>query len=81
MSDLQVTICKMVSNCSAVPADEIKMTHNLFNDLGMDSVSAMELIGLLDEELDLEIQFEETAEIQTVQEIVDLASRHLANAA
>lgn len=81
MSNLEPTICQMVSQCSAVPAEEIKLEHNLFKDLGMDSVSAMELIGLMDEELDLEIQFEESAEIQTVQEIVDLARKHLDRAA
>ncbi len=78
---LEDQIKRMVSECSAVPVAEIKLSHGLFDDLGMDSVSAMELIGMLDEELELEIEIEESVDIKTVQQVFDLATKHLNHAA
>ncbi len=77
---LEARIKKMVSDCTAVPEKEILLSHRLFDDLGMDSVSAMELIGMLDEELEMELAIEETVEIRTVQHVFDIASRHVDHA-
>ncbi|MDP6943433.1 MAG: acyl carrier protein [Myxococcota bacterium] len=70
---LEYRILQMVSDCSAVPPKNIELDHHLFVDLGMDSVSAMELIGMLDEEFDLAIEIEETVDIKTVRQVLELA--------
>ncbi|MFT7518270.1 MAG: acyl carrier protein [Kiritimatiellia bacterium] len=75
--DLEMRIKTMVSECSAVPAADIELEHDLYLDLGMDSVSSMELIGLLDEQLRLEIEIEESVGIKTVQQILDLVKKQL----
>jgi len=75
--DLEQQIKEMICECSAVPPEQIELEHNLFTDLGMDSVSAMELIGLLDETFELEIEIEDSVGIKTVQQVVDLARAHV----
>ncbi len=77
-SPLEQQIKQMVSECSAVLPKDIKLEHDLFTDLGMDSVSAMELIGMLDEAFELEIEIEESVGIRTVQQVMALAQDRMA---
>lgn len=50
---------------------EIKLESNLQDDLGADSLDVVELVMALEEEFDMEIPDEETANIKTVQDIVN----------
>ncbi len=57
---LETQIKELIHECSCVPIENIELDHHLFTDLGMDSVSSMELIGLLDETFELEIELEDS---------------------
>jgi acyl carrier protein len=63
-----------------VPAADIKPKVHLFDDLGLDSVDALDLLGMLDKELSIPIIEEEVQKIRTVQDVVDYLIRHAAAA-
>ncbi|MCR5784761.1 MAG: acyl carrier protein [Eubacterium sp.] len=57
-------------------ADDIKLESNLFDDLGADSLDAVELNMALEEEYGVSIPDEELKEIKTVKDIVDYIDSH-----
>lgn len=67
----------LVAELSTVPRAEIKPTDRLREDLGMDSVSSMELLSLLAEEFELDIEMEEAVGVTTVEGAIEMARRHL----
>jgi acyl carrier protein len=73
--DLEPSIYRMIHELTAVPVGDIRPSDQLGGDLGMDSVAQMELVGMFCEHLDLDVDLEETFEITTVQEVVELARR------
>lgn len=80
-SELQSRVYRMIHDLTAVPVDQIHPTDHLIADLGMDSVAQMELIGMFQEELSIEVDLEDTFAVQTVQQVIDLAQRCLDRAA
>ena len=52
-----------------------KMTDHLMNDLGMDSLDAVECIMEVEKEFNIAIPDEEAEKVQTVQELVDVVKR------
>ena len=77
-SSLDQRIVQVIAELSAVRADEIRPQDRLREDLGMDSVSSMELLSLLAEELGLDIEMEEALGVTTVAATIELARRSLA---
>jgi acyl carrier protein len=71
-------VIELIAQLSSVKKAEIKPGDRLRDDLGMDSVSSMELLSLLAEELKLDIPVEEAMEITTVQGALEMARRHAA---
>jgi acyl carrier protein len=67
---------KMIHDVTAIPVDQILMEQRLREDLGMDSVRAMELVSVLDEEMGVEVELDEALAVNTVQAVVDLARRY-----
>jgi acyl carrier protein len=59
----------------SVEADVITLSSNFAQDLGADSLDAVELIMALEEELDIEIPDEAAEKITTVQQAVDYISK------
>ena len=55
-----------------IDGDEIKLESNLKDDLGIDSLAAIELSLDLETEFDVEISDEELAALVTVEDIVKL---------
>ena len=73
-------ILHILSELSVTPADEIKPTDWLRDDLGMDSVTRMELVSMLSEEFDIDIELEEAIQIEDVGTLMALAEKRLGNA-
>jgi acyl carrier protein len=59
-----------------VGEDEVTPTASLFDDLGADSLDAVELIMAIEEEFDISVPNEEAEEIKTVQQVIDCVTRH-----
>ncbi len=51
---------------------EVKEEDRLIDDLGLDSMAAVDLVFALEDEYDIEISDEEAESIETIKEIVDL---------
>ncbi|MEC9485085.1 MAG: acyl carrier protein [Candidatus Izemoplasma sp.] len=61
----------IIANELGVDKDEVTLEANLTEDLGADSLDAVELIMALEDEFDLEISDEKAQSLTTVQSIVD----------
>lgn len=58
-----------------IERDKIKSEANLFEDLKLDSIDALDMAGMLESELDIEVEEEELMAIRTVQDVVDYLIR------
>ncbi len=72
-SELDAQIRRILSDVSAVPADEIHAEDSLAGDLGMDSVASLELLGMLDEAFGIELELEEAESITHVSQVLEIA--------
>ncbi len=54
-----------------IPKEEIKPEANLFKDLGLDSIDALDMMGMLESEIELDVNVDELKKIRTVQDVVD----------
>ncbi len=52
-----------------VKEDAVSMEANLFTDLDLDSLDAIDLMVTLDKELDIEIQTEEMKDLRTIEDV------------
>jgi len=59
------------TNQFEVPEDKILMEALLKDDLGLDSIDALDMIGMLEARLDMEIEGEELKHIRTVRDVVE----------
>ena len=64
-------IKETIANTLAVDADIIKPETSLKEDLEADSLDFVELVMSLEDEFDVKIGEDDTAQIQTVQDIID----------
>jgi len=62
-----------------VEADEISMQSNLFKDLELDSLDAIDLMVTLDKELEVEIKTEEMKDVQTIKDVCNFVLGALNN--
>ncbi|MCC3528897.1 MAG: acyl carrier protein [Microcoleus sp. PH2017_22_RUC_O_B] len=61
-----------------VDASEVTLNANFANDLGADSLDAVELVMALEEEFDIEIPDEVAENIETVQQAIDCIYKKVA---
>lgn len=76
----EARIFRILTDLTAIPRHEIKPTDRLREDLGMDSVTRMELVSMLAEEFDMDIELEEAVAIDDVTGILRLAGSRLGDA-
>lgn len=74
---IELKVFSIMSDLTAIPAENIRLDHDLMVDLGFDSVTSLELLSMLSEELDIEVELEETMNIKDVRGVVALTRRHL----
>lgn len=65
-------IKKVLVDALNVDAEDVTEKANLKDDLGIDSLSAVELALELETEFDVKIDDEELAKLETVQDIIDI---------
>ncbi|MDY4838771.1 MAG: acyl carrier protein [Lachnospiraceae bacterium] len=61
----------IIINYVEVDKDEIKPESRFMEDLGFTSFDFMSMLGEIEDELDVEINQEEAADLRTVQEAID----------
>lgn len=62
-----------MSKITKIPAEKISMNADLSADLGLDSLSSMELITHISEKWGVDVDFEDATGFTTVQDIIDYA--------
>lgn len=68
-------VADIIVNYVEVKKEDIKPESRFMEDLGFTSFDFMSMLGEVEEELDVEIDQEEAADIRTVQEAVDYLTR------
>lgn len=76
----EARIYKILSDLSAVPQQQIKRDDRLREDLGLDSVSSMELVSMLSEEFAIDVELEEAVRITDVAGLLALADSRIGDA-
>ena len=69
-------VAGIITNYVEVKREDIKPESRFMEDLGFSSFDFMSMLGELEEELELEIEVEEAANIRTVQEAVEYLERN-----
>ena len=64
-------LADIITNYVEVKKEDIKPESRFMEDLGFSSFDFMSMLGEVEEELDIEINSEEAADIRTVQEAVE----------
>ena len=68
-------LADIIVNYVEVDKEDIKPESRFMEDLGFTSFDFMSMLGEIEDELDVEINQEEAADIRTVQEAVDYLSK------
>lgn len=75
--NIEKEIRDAIAEVAAVRAETIKAEDRLREDLGLDSVSSMELLSMLAERYDVDIEMEEAVAINTVAEVIEVTRSRL----
>ena len=79
-SPLETRVIELIAEVCAVPIVEIEPAHRFKEDLGMDSVSSMELLSMLAEEFQLDLPVEQAIGVTTVGGAIAMARESAAGA-
>ncbi len=71
MSNIEERVKKIIIEQLGVKEEDVKNAASFVDDLGADSLDAVELVMALEEEFDTEIPDEEAEKITTVQAAID----------
>jgi len=72
-AELEKTIFQILHELTSIPTSELSLEDNLRTDVNLDSVSSLELLGMIDEEFGIEIDLYEVRDVKTIRDIVELA--------
>jgi acyl carrier protein len=73
--DLERRIKQILTNRLGIPPDEITLDANLVDDLGMDSLDAVEFAIGAERQFNIALSDEQVAKLQTVADIIALVQR------
>lgn len=73
--DAKTTALQVIADICGVERDSLKPETQLVADLGVDSARALHLLVKLEDELGVEIDDEDVADLQTVGNVLDFIDR------
>ncbi len=73
--NLEARVKQILTSRLGMPPDEIRVDAKLVDDLGMDSLDAVELAIATEREFKVEISDEQVAKLETVADIMALVQR------
>ena len=76
MENIEQRVKKIVAEQLGVNEAEVKTESSFVDDLGADSLDAVELVMALEEEFECEIPDEEAEKITTVKQAIDYINAH-----
>lgn len=71
----QIVIAYLVEHFD-VPAEKVTLQANLFEELELDSIDALDMVGLLESRLKVAVNDEELKKIRTVEDVVGYLLRN-----
>jgi len=71
-SQLSNEIKSLVAKILKMPEDKVFMNSNLFSDLGVDSLSGVEIFAALDQKYHIDIPENKLKSVHTLGELIDL---------
>lgn len=74
---IQEKVYKAIVESSLLSKDEIELTSNFTEDLGLDFLDAVELLMALEEEFDIEINDEDAEKLKTVTDAIEYINNKL----
>ncbi|MBL8921410.1 MAG: acyl carrier protein [Myxococcaceae bacterium] len=80
-ANVDARVIHLISQLVPVKPQDIKPEQRLRDDLGMDSVSSMELLSMLAEDFELDVGVEDVADVHTVGQTIELVKVFLAKKA
>jgi acyl carrier protein len=80
-SDLEERVKQILTTRLGMPPEEITAEARLVDDLGMDSLDAVELAIAMERQFKVELSDDQIAKLQTVGDIVTLVQQRMAEAA
>ena len=75
--ELYEQVARILVRTVGIPRDEIEIDQSLGDDLGIDSLSMVEILAVAEDEFDIRIPNEEAQELTTVRAIVDYLEQTL----
>ena len=69
--EIFIFVKKYFTDTFEIPENKINLTANLFEDLELDSIDALDMVGMLEAEMNIETDEKELKRIMTVQNVVD----------
>ncbi|MGF6114175.1 acyl carrier protein [Pseudomonas sp. ADAK2] len=77
MESIEERVRKVVCECLGVNDKDMKNSNRFIEDLGADSLDAVELVMALEQELGMAIPDDVAEKITTVQHVIDYAKSHV----
>lgn len=75
IQDIETRVRQILTNRLGIPPDEIRLGAKLADDLGMDSLDAVELAIATERQFNIAVSDEQVAKLATVAEIITLVQR------
>ena len=69
--EIFIFVKKYFTDTFEIPENKITLNANLFEDLELDSIDALDMVGMLEAEMNIETDEKELKKILTVQNVVD----------
>jgi acyl carrier protein len=60
-----------------IPEEKITLKAHLFTDLELDSIDALDMIGMLESEMNIEVDEDELKKIRTVSDVVEYVMKKM----
>lgn len=60
-----------------IPEEDIKPEAELFTDLELDSIDALDMVSMLESKYEFEIDEEEVKKIRTIQDVIDFIIKNI----
>jgi acyl carrier protein len=78
---IRIEVRKLIAEITEREPEEVSDTAQFVEDLGIDSLMAIEMLVAVDKKYNIEISEEEFGKIKNVNDAVEAVQRHLAQAA
>jgi acyl carrier protein len=73
--DFTRDLIRILSRIGSVAPEEIALTDDLRDDIGLDSLQSMELLSRISEQWDVDVEMEDMIDVKTVGDVVEFMSR------